>query len=77
MSRKILKGVVVSNKTNKTVVVAVTRLKEHRIYKKKHKITKRYQSHDETGQYQIGDRVLIGEIRPISSNKRWNVLKKI
>lgn len=77
MPNKQLKGVVVSNKMQKTVVVAVTRLKEHRLYKKKYKVTKRYQAHDEKGQYQVGDQVIIGEIRPISSNKRWNILKKI
>ena len=77
MSKKQLKGVVVSNKMQKTVVVAVTRLKEHHLYKKKYKVTKRYQAHDEKNQYQVNDQVIIGEIRPMSSNKRWNVLKKI
>lgn len=77
MSKKQLKGTVVSNKMQKTVIVAVTRLKEHHLYKKKYKVTKRYQAHDEKGQYQINDQVIIEEIRPISSNKCWNVLKKI
>jgi len=77
MSKKQLKGVVVSNKMQKTVIVAVTRLKEHRLYKKKYKVTKRYQAHDEKGQYKVNDQVIIGEIRPVSLNKRWNVLKKI
>jgi len=76
MSRKTLKGVIVSNKMQKTVVVAVTRLKEHHLYKKKYKVTSRYKAHDEKGQYLIGDRVVISEIRPKSSNKRWMVLKK-
>jgi len=77
MPKKQLKGVVVSNKMQKTVVVAVTRLKEHHLYKKKYKVTKRYQAHNEKGQYQINDQVIIEEIRPMSLNKRWNVLKKI
>jgi small subunit ribosomal protein S17 len=76
MSRKTLKGAVVSNKMQKTVVVAVTRLKEHHLYKKKYKVTSRYKAHDEKGEYSVGDRVVIGEIRPKSSNKRWMVLKK-
>ena len=77
MPKKQLKGVVVSNKMQKTVIVAVTRLKEHHLYKKKYKVTKRYQAHDEKDQYQVNDQVIIGEIRPVSSNKRWNVLRKI
>jgi len=77
MSRKTLKGVVVSNKMQKTIVVAVTRLKQHPLYKKKYKVTNRYKAHDAKGQYQVGDKVIIGEIRPISSGKRWNVLEKM
>jgi len=77
MPKKQLKGVVVSNKMQKTVVVAVTRLKEHHLYKKKYKVTNRYQAHDEKNQYQVNDQVVIEEIRPISLNKRWNVLRKI
>lgn len=77
MSKKILKGVVVSAKMQKTVVVAITRLKEHRLYRKKYKITRRYQAHDEKGEYRFGDKVMIEETRPLSLNKRWRVLKKI
>lgn len=77
MSKKQLKGVVVSNKMAKTVVVAVTRLKEHRLYKKKYKVTTRYSAHDDKNEYRIGDKVVIVENRPISKNKNWVVLQKI
>ncbi len=77
MPKKQLKGTVVSNKMQKTAVVAVTRLKEHRIYKKKYKVTTRYQAHDEKNEYQVGDRVIIVETRPLSRHKNWQILKKI
>ena len=77
MPKKQLKGVVVSNKMQKTVIVAVTRLKEHSLYKKKYKVTTRYSAHDEKGEYQTGDKVIIQECRPVSKNKNWMVLKKI
>jgi len=77
MIKKQLKGVVVSDKMAKTAVVAVTRLKEHRIYKRKFKVTKRYQSHDEKKEYKTGDKVIIEECRPISKDKRWRIAGKI
>lgn len=77
MPKKQLKGVVVSNKMQKTVVVAVTRLKEHSLYKKKYKSTTRYSAHDEKNEFQVGDKVIIGETSPISKNKKWAVLKKV
>jgi small subunit ribosomal protein S17 len=77
MPKKILKGVVVSDKMQKTVVVAITRLKEHKIYKRKYKITTRYKAHDEKNDCRVGDKVLIQECRPISKDKCWRVLKKI
>ena len=75
-SRK-LKGEVVSDKMQKTVVVAATRLKEHRIYKRKYKVTTRYKAHDENKEYHMGDKVIIEECRPISRDKRWKVVGKI
>jgi small subunit ribosomal protein S17 len=76
MIKKQLKGVVVSDKMPKTAVVAVTRLKEHRIYKKKYKVTTRYKAHDEKGEYHVGDKVMIEECRPLSKDKRWRVVEK-
>ena len=77
MPKKQLKGAVVSNKMQKTAIVAVTRLKEHSLYKKKYKVTTRYSAHDEKNECQIGDKVIIVETRPTSKNKCWAVLKKI
>ncbi len=76
MPKKQLKGVVISNKMQKTAIVAVTRLKEHSLYKKKYKVTTRYSAHDRKNECQIGDKVIIQECRPMSKNKRWVVLKK-
>lgn len=74
---KTLKGAVISDKMQKTVVVAVTRLKEHPKYKRRYKITKHFKAHDEKNEYKVGDRVLIVECRPISKGKKWTILKKI
>lgn len=76
MPKKQLKGVVVSDKMAKTVVVAVTRLKEHPKYKKRFKVTTRYQAHDEQGEYKVGDEVMLQECRPLSRHKRWRVIRK-
>ena len=72
-----LKGEVVSDKMQKTVVVAVTRLKPHPKYKKYYKVTKRYKAHDEKREYKAGDEVIIQETRPISKDKRWKVISKV
>lgn len=77
MTKKTLKGVVVSDKMSKTVVVAVTRLKEHPKYKKKYKVTNRYKAHNEKGEYHVGDKVMIEECRPMSKEKRWRVISRI
>ena len=72
-----LKGIVVSDKMQKTVVVSVTRLKKHPKYKKYYKVTNRFKAHDEKGEYHIGDKVVIRETRPLSKSKRWIVVSKI
>ncbi|WP_028845924.1 30S ribosomal protein S17 [Thermodesulfatator atlanticus] len=66
-------GIVVSDKMNKTVVVAVERLKMHPIYKKYIKRRKKFMAHDEENACRIGDKVLIEETRPLSRHKRWRV----
>ena len=71
-----LKGTVVSDKMQKTVVVAVTRLVKHPKYRKQYKMTTRFKAHDENGEYHTGDVVMIGETRPTSKEKRWTVLGK-
>jgi small subunit ribosomal protein S17 len=74
---KKLRGKVVSDKMQKTVVVAVTRLKLDPKYKKQYKLTTRYKAHDEKGEYHTGDKVIIQETRPFSKDKRWRVVAKI
>ena len=74
---RILKGVIVSDKMQKTVVVEVSRMKKHPKYKKYYNVTKRFKAHDEERQYHVGDKVLIQETKPMSKEKRWHVVGKI
>src|SRR5579862_9170593 len=74
MSRRILQGVVVSDKGDKTVTVRVERRVMHPIYKKFVTRTKKYAAHDEGNAYKSGDTVRIEESRPLSKRKRWVVL---
>lgn len=71
-----LKGVVVSDKMQKTVVVEILRLKKHPKYKKYFKVSTKFKAHDEEGLYHIGDKVVIQETRPMSKDKRWIVVGK-
>jgi small subunit ribosomal protein S17 len=71
--RKVLQGIVVSTKMQKTVVVTVESFKRHRLYKKTLRRTKRYKAHDETNACVLGDVVRIVETRPLSKEKRWRV----
>lgn len=68
-------GIVVSNKMDKTIVVAVVSLKKHRIYKRTYKQTKHFYAHDEENVCQMGDTVRIQETRPLSKLKRWKLVK--
>lgn len=72
-----LKGVVVSDKMQKTVVVEVTRLTKNQKYKKYYKVSRRFKAHDEKGEYHVGDKVVINASRPISKHKRWVVTAKV
>jgi len=72
---KILKGRVVSDKMDKTVVVLVESLREHPKYRKKYKITKKYKAHDEKNECKIGNEVEIIRSKPQSKEKRWKVKK--
>ena len=74
MPRRVLQGTVVSDKNNKTVIVAVERRVMHPVYKKFIRRSKRYAAHDETNVHKIGDTVYIRECRPISKSKRWEVV---
>jgi small subunit ribosomal protein S17 len=75
MINKVYTGKVVSNKMEKTVVVAVTRMFQHPIYKKTVKKVSKFKAHDEANQCNVGDEVKITETRPISKDKRWLVLE--
>ncbi len=72
---KILKGIVVSDKMNKTVVVSVSRFVKHPLYGKYYKVSKKYKAHDEENKYKTGDKVEIVETRPISKDKHFRVIK--
>lgn len=71
--RKTMFGFVVSNKMDKTVVVAVETRKVHRLYKKAIKRSKKYKVHDENNACEIGNKVKIVETRPLSKEKKWRV----
>ncbi|HIT18712.1 MAG TPA: 30S ribosomal protein S17 [Candidatus Fimivivens faecavium] len=73
--RKTRGGVVVSNKMDKTVVVAVKDSVRHPLYKKIVKRTVKFKAHDENNECAIGDKVLIMETRPLSKDKRWRVVE--
>ena len=77
MSKKIYTGKIVSDRMQKTVVVAVTRLFQHPVYKKTVKKVVRFKAHDPEGSSKLGDKVSIIETRPISKDKRWTVLKVV
>jgi len=69
------KGVVVSDKMDKTIVVEVTTLKSHPKYLKKYRSTKRYKVHDQENKYKTGDVVNFVLCRPISKDKKWKVVE--
>jgi small subunit ribosomal protein S17 len=75
VSKKVYTGTVVSNKMDKTVVVAVTRLFQHPEYKKTVKRVTKFKAHDEKDTCQIGDVVQIIETKPLSKEKRWVVIQ--
>ena len=75
--RKSKTGVVVSNKMEKTVVVAVERLVQHSLYSKSVRQTVKFKAHDENNDSNVGDKVKIMETRPISKDKRWRVIEII
>lgn len=68
-------GSVISDKMEKTIVVAVENLVEHPLYKKRVRKTRHFQAHDENNEAHIGDIVRIGETRPISKTKTWRLLE--
>lgn len=75
--RKVRTGKVVSDKMDKTVVVAVVTTKEHPLYRKRVKHTKKFKAHDEHNEAKIGDVVSIMETRPLSKDKNWRIVEII
>ena len=76
MPKRILQGLVVSDKQDKTVVVRVERRVMHPVYKKFITRSKKYAAHDEQNTFKVGDVVRIEECRPISKNKTWELLSE-
>ena len=75
MPKRVLRGVVVSDKSDKTIVVLVSRKVMHPVYKKYIKRSKKYSAHDENNNFKIGEIVTIQENKPISKTKKWVVVK--
>ncbi len=74
-ARKVRVGTVVSDKMDKTVVVAVERFTSHPLYGRRLKVTKKLKAHDESNACKVGDRVKVMETRPLSREKRWRVVE--
>lgn len=77
MKHRKLQGVVVSDKMQKTAVVAVTHERKHPKYLKYYKVTTRLKAHNENNEYKTGDKVTIEETRPLSKEKRWKIIGKL
>ena len=77
MPKRVLTGTVVSDKTDKTVVVNVVRRVKHPLYGKIVKRSKKYHAHDEGNEYREGETVRIEETRPISKLKTWRVIERV
>jgi small subunit ribosomal protein S17 len=75
--RKTKTGRVVSDKMDKTIVVAVERLARHRLYKRVIRLTTKFKAHDEANEARVGDTVLIEESRPLSATKRWRLVRVV
>ena len=76
INKKTLNGVIVSDKMDKTIVVAVGTFKKHPKYLKYYKVTKKYKAHDENNIHKVGEKVTIISTRPISKDKSFVVLEK-
>ncbi len=77
MPKRVLQGVVVSDKNDKTIVVKVERRLLHPVFKKTVRLSKKYHAHDEKNEAKIGEVVRIEETRPLSKLKRWSFLSKV
>ena len=75
MPKKILHGVVVNDKENKTIKVMIERKYQHPLFKKVLKSKKKYSAHDEENKFKVGDKVSIIECKPYSKKKTWQVIE--
>ncbi|MBD3238140.1 MAG: 30S ribosomal protein S17 [Candidatus Moranbacteria bacterium] len=73
-SLKLLQGVVISDKMDKTLVVETSRIKIHPVYKKRYRVNKKYKVHDPENKFKKSDQVVFHPCRPISKDKKWQVL---
>ncbi|MEA3295637.1 MAG: 30S ribosomal protein S17 [Patescibacteria group bacterium] len=77
MMKHQLKGIIISDKMTKTVVVKVERIKKHPKYIRRFKVHKKYKAHDAKQEYKTGDNVIIEQCRPLSKDKKYKVIGKI
>ena len=77
MPKKILSGIVISDKPNKTITVMVERKFSHPVLKKVIRVRKKYNAHDENNKFKTGDKVSIIESKPFSKNKKFQVMESI
>ena len=77
VKRKVMIGTVTSDKMEKTITVSVETVKQHPLYKKTIKTSKKYKTHDETNEAKTGDIVKIMETRPLSKDKRWRLIEVV
>jgi small subunit ribosomal protein S17 len=77
MPKRVVQGVVVSDKNDKTIVVLVERRLRHPVLKKTVRLSKKYHAHDEKNEAKVGDMVVIEECRPLSKQKRWALVEKV
>ena len=73
--RKTRTGVVVSDKMDKTIVVKIEELEQHKLYKKSVKRTVKFKAHDENNEANVGDKVSVMETRPLSKDKHWRLVE--
>ena len=76
-TRRVLQGIVVSDKMDKTIVVAIEEKKAHPLYKKQTKFTRKFKAHDENNEAKVGDKVEIMETRQLSADKHFRLVKVI
>ena len=77
VQKRQLSGIIMSTKMALTAVVEVTRLKQHPMYHKYYKTSKRYKAHNPENRFQTGDKVIIEETKPISKDKSWIIVEKL